>query len=164
MGKRTYQELQKRSRRSARDSLISKTEKGEHKMKVTLKRHEYKLVSDILNAPNDGQGASIKDLRLLDHTCEIVERAKGVPPVPPALRTLPPNEKHTQEEMQAHQRAMVAYQEAQKEFFEASVETDFSDASYNLIKSRLSSFGHYLSVQDVRKRVLAVADAFGIKE
>jgi len=130
---------------------------------VKLNRRQVDWVKSILEQPAQGTRHTVRDIRLLDLACALLDQHRAVYPEPPAGRALGAGEKYTDEEQKQLQVLQHEHAVKCKAIRDEEVTLDMPEGVFVLVRERLAKFNDYNPTPEVRKEVIKIADAFGIE-
>jgi hypothetical protein len=123
---------------------------------------DIQTIQQILNM-RTGQGATIKDIRVIDAVVLAMKKALPEPPAPPTMRAIKEGDApHTEEEKKAFQQEALNYNVTMQAFSDQEVEVELTTPSLALIKQRLQGFSGYFTDEDARKKIISLADKLGL--
>lgn len=127
---------------------------------MKLTGFELNVIENLLNNPS--KGGSIKDLRLIQKTLDKIREAKPTLPIEPKP-PVPGSPEDTPENNQLYQEQHKAWDEEMTRIHDEEYECVLGQMYEILIKSRILSFNQFNNDENIRPRILAMADKFGIQ-
>lgn len=133
---------------------------------LKLTPFEIQVVSNVSKASYDQKkGTGYKEVKKLHNCVKKLNSFKGVEPVAPKLRSkkeLKEGEKHSKEEIAAHNEKMKAWKEEYDKYENQEVEVKLTSDEYLYFEGRLKNYEGYIpsNIDEVREKMCCLFDKF----
>jgi hypothetical protein len=138
---------------------LKKKVKGEEVMVFTPP--ELAMVRNVVNQSSNNQGHSIKDFRMIDNLLKKVDSLLPEPPNPQMPKPAD-GKQYTKEEIESNTKLAKEFSDQLTEFASRKLEVTFNSSELMVVKQRLNSFNGFVNDPENRKRVLNLAEKFGV--
>lgn len=117
---------------------------------------ELETIHQILNSR--GQGAGIKDVRLISRISNNIKRAIPERPAPPAKA-----KDASEESKKAYMESIEKWQKDLQERVDTAIPLTFSLGDLMVIRAKVAQFNQYSTDEDVRERLVTMFDKLGVE-